>query len=64
METSGFSSVFPPGIFVGRVSKIRNSADGLAFQLEVKLSTDLSNVRDVCVVVRREHEELDSMIVK
>ena len=64
VETSGFSSVFPPGIFVGRVSKIRNSADGLAFQLEVKLSTDLSNVRDVCVVVRREHEELDSMIVK
>ncbi len=63
VETSGYSSVFPPGIFVGRVAEIRDSEDGLAYRLEVELSTDLANLRDVCVVVRDDAEELDSMIV-
>ena len=64
VETSGFSSVFPPGIFVGRVAQIHDSADGLAYQLEVELSTDLANVRDVCLVMQEHEEELDSMTVK
>ncbi len=64
VETSGYSSVFPAGIFVGRVAKISDSADGLAYRLEVELSTDLANVRDVCIIVRDDAEELDSMIVE
>jgi rod shape-determining protein MreC len=64
VETSGFSSVFPPGIYVGRVADIHDSADGLAYQLEVELSTDLANVRDVCIVMQEHEEELDSMTVK
>ena len=63
VETSGYSSVFPPGIFVGRVAEIRDSEDGLAYRLVVELSTDLANVCDVCVVVQDDAEELDSMIV-
>lgn len=50
VETSGFSSVFPAGIFLGKVASIRNSADGLAFQLEFLMSTDLSCIRNVSVV--------------
>ena len=61
METSGFSSVFPPGIFVGRVAQIHDSADGLAYQLEVQLATDLANIRDVAVVVQKNREELDEI---
>lgn len=64
VETSGFSSVFPPGIYVGRVAAIHDSADGLAYQLEVELSTDLANVRDVCIVMQEHEEELDSMTVR
>ena len=64
VETSGFSSVFPPGIFVGRVAAIHDSADGLAYQLEVELSTDLAHVRDVCIVMQEHEEELDSMTLK
>ena len=63
VETSGYSSVFPPGIFVGRVAEIRDSEDGLAYRLVVELSTDLANLCDVCVVVQDDAEELDSMIV-
>lgn len=61
VETSGFSSVFPPGIFVGRVAQIHDSADGLAYQLEVQLATDLANIRDVAVVVQKNREELDEI---
>lgn len=61
IETSGFSSVFPPGIFVGKVAQIHDSDDGLAYQLEVQLSTDLARIRDVFVVVQGQHEELESL---
>lgn len=51
VETSGFSNVFPPGIFVGRVIRIADSKDGLSYQLTVQLSTDLGNLRDVAVIL-------------
>lgn len=61
VETSGFSSVFPEGIFVGKVVDIHNSTDGLSYQLSVQLSVDLANVRDVCVIVAEHRQELDSL---
>ena len=50
VETSGYSSVFPEGIFVGRVIRIRDSQDGLSFELEVQLSVDLAHIRYVNVI--------------
>jgi len=50
VETSGFSSVFPPGIFVGKVKRVLNSDDGLSYQLEIGLSTDFARLRDVAVI--------------
>lgn len=61
IETSGFSSVFPPGIFVGKVAQIHDSDDGLSYQLEVQLSTDLANIRDVAVVIQEQHEEIGTL---
>lgn len=61
VETSGFSSVFPSGIFVGKVAQIHDSDDGLAYQLEVQLSTDLAHIRDVFVVMQEKRAELDSL---
>jgi len=61
VESSGFSSVFPPGIFVGKVAQVHDSADGLAYQLEVQLATDLANLRDVCVIVQEDKNELDEL---
>ena len=48
--TSGYSSVFPPGIAVGKIMHVFNSADGLSYSLQVQLYTDFANVRDVCVI--------------
>lgn len=64
VETSGFSSVFPPGIFVGKVSHVGNSKDGQSYELTVKLSTDLSVLRDVIILKNPAKEELDTLSVQ
>ena len=47
--TSGYSSVFPAGIIVGKILHVYNS-DQMSYRLRVKLSTDFGKLRDVCVV--------------
>ena len=64
VETSGFSNVFPAGIFLGKVDKIKNSSDGLAYELEILLSTDLANIRHVNVINNLIKEELDSLMAQ
>lgn len=48
--TSGYSSVFPPGVQVGKIIHVYNSPDGLSYRCMVELSTDFGNLRDVCVI--------------
>ena len=50
VETSGYSSIFPPGVLVGKIIEVYNSRDGLSYRLKVQLTTDFGNVRDVCVI--------------
>ena len=50
VETSGYSSVFPPGILVGRIQHVYNSADGVSYRLQIILSTDFGTLRNVCVI--------------
>jgi len=50
VETSGFSTIFPPGVLVGKIEKAYNSSDGLSYKLQVRLSTDFSCLRDVLVI--------------
>ena len=47
---SGYSSVFPSGVIVGRIKHVFNSADGMAYRLKVTLTTDFTRLRDVCVI--------------
>lgn len=61
VESNGFSNVFPEGIFIGRVAQIHDSADGLAYQLEVHLSTDLAHLQDVSVISNYDRVERDSL---
>ena len=64
VETSGFSNVFPAGIFLGKVAEIKNSSDGLAYELEILLSTDIANLRHVNVINNLIKEELDSLMAQ
>ncbi len=58
VETSGFSSVFPPGIFVGKVEAIGNSDDGLSYKLRVHLATDFTALQDVSVIAQQFQPEV------
>lgn len=61
VETSGFSSVFPAGIFVGKVSEVLNSPDGLSYELKVRLSVDLAKLRDVMIIDNPDKIEIDTL---
>ena len=50
VETSGYSDIFPPGITIGQITAIGNSADGLSYRLRVRLNTDFSRLREVCII--------------
>ena len=63
IETSGYSSVFPPGIFVGKVTAVTNAPDGLSLQLKVNLGTDFGRLSDVCIIANSHKPEIDSLQV-
>ena len=61
VETSGYSAVFPPGMVVGKVRKVRNSVDGQSYRLDIDLSIDLSTVRDVHIITTAYKPEIDTL---
>ena len=64
IETSGHSSVFPPGIFVGTIETVENSADGQSYKLGLLLGTDFANLRDVNVITTPYKAAVDSLFRK
>ena len=48
--TNGYSSIFPPGIIVGKILHVFNSSDGLSYRVQLRLSTDFGKLRHVCVI--------------
>jgi rod shape-determining protein MreC len=64
VETSGHSFVFPPGIFVGKIDKIDDSADGQSYKLDINLGTDFSNLHEVGVIATPYREAIDSLFSK
>jgi len=61
VETSGYSSVFPPGIFVGRITDVSNSADGQSYRLGITLGTDFARIRDISVIATPYKAEIDTL---
>lgn len=64
IETSGYSAVFPPGIFVGKVTNVKNSNDGQSYKLDVLLGTDFGNLRNILVVKTPYKAEIDTLKTK
>lgn|SRR5574344_1028925 len=48
--TSGYSAVFPCGIYVGKIMHVYNSPDGLSYRAMIALATNFGILRDVCVI--------------
>ena len=61
VETSGYSAVFPPGLFVGKVSEVVNSDDAMSFTLRVRLGVDFSRLHNVMVVIDERRDELKAL---
>ena len=59
--TSGYSAVFPQGIFVGIVENIYNSVDGMSYQLRIRLSTDFSRLTTVRIISNGEVKEIQAL---
>lgn len=62
IETSGYSSVFPPGLAIGKVKKVFNNADGTSYRVQTELFTDFSKLRDVCVIDNTKMNEQATLI--
>ncbi len=62
--TSGYSTVFPAGIMVGTVDDMKDSKDGLSYQLKVKLASDFGKIRDVYVIARNGQSEQKELELK
>ncbi|MCI6769450.1 MAG: rod shape-determining protein MreC [Bacteroidales bacterium] len=58
--TSGFSSIFPPDIPIGRITGSR-IVNGATFEIKVSLFQDFSSVRHVCLVRNRDLDEIMSL---
>ncbi|MBQ1796152.1 MAG: rod shape-determining protein MreC [Prevotella sp.] len=48
--TSGYSTVFPEGIPVGKIIHVYNSPDGVSYRIQVHLYTNFATLRDVMVI--------------
>lgn len=50
MVTSGYSTVFPEGVPVGKIIHVFNSPDGVSYRIQVHLYTNFATLRDVMVI--------------
>lgn len=64
VETSGYSSIFPPGIFVGRIRNVANSSDGQSYRFDVTMGNDFASLRDVSVIATPYKAEIDTLTRK
>lgn len=58
--TSGFSTIFPPDIPIGRITGSR-IVNGATFEIKVSLFQDFSSVRHVCLVRNLDLDEIMSL---
>ena len=61
IETNGYSEIFPPGVFIGRVTRIDDAPDGQSYRLIVNLGIDFANLRNVNVIASSFRAEVDTL---
>ncbi len=62
--TSGFSDIFPEGIFVGVIEDFKSEVNDNFYSLKVKLSTDFGALKSVLLLAGKDQEikELESKV--
>jgi rod shape-determining protein MreC len=62
IETSGYSSIFPPGIMLGTIKNIWMEPGSNFYSIEVKYSLELANIHYVQIIKNFHKEEQDSLL--
>ncbi len=65
VKTSGYSSIFPPGIPIGEIERLEDSEDGMFFRAKVRLFVDFSSIDNLFVVGnsgKREQQQLEESL--
>ena len=63
--SSGFSSIFPPGINIGNIAKFKTNQSNNFYEIDIKLSTDFKNLYNVYVIdnlMRKEQISLENEV--
>jgi rod shape-determining protein MreC len=61
VETSGCSSIFPEGIVIGTVCDVKRKSEDYFYDVEIRLSTDFSNLSYVDVINYQFAEEQNNL---
>ena len=61
IQTSGYSSIFPEGIMVGTIDTFWLQTGTNFYEIEIDLSTDMSNIKYVYVVENLKKTELEKL---
>lgn len=59
--TSGYSSTFPKGIYIGRVEEVGFESGSSFYDLKVRLATNFNNLSYVYIVLDKSKPQLDSL---
>lgn len=59
--TSGYSSTFPKGIYIGRVEEVGYESGSSFYDLKVRLATNFNNLSYVYIVLDKSRPQLDSL---
>lgn len=59
--TSGYSSIFPKGIYIGKVDKVSFESGSSFYDLRVKLVTNFNRLGYVYVIIDKSKPQLDSL---
>lgn len=59
--TSGYNTVYPENFMIGTIKTVKKTEDNIYLDIDLKLSTDFSNISYVYVLKNRKQPELDSL---
>ena len=61
IQTSGFSNIFPPGIVIGTVEHFEVKEGANNYTVDVKLTTDISNLQQAYIIINKKSDELKKL---
>jgi rod shape-determining protein MreC len=60
--TSGYGSIFPEGIYVGRVTRVEPDEQGAFYDIDVQLGADFFRMDNVYLIQQRDKTRIDSLL--